>query len=98
MERRNKKTKSKGNGEGTIYFSETLQKWVAQYVEPSGKRKTLTQKRNEKVGDFKKRFTKIISEINNNNYIENTFRVIKSLFNFPINKFKRLIDNFIKSK
>lgn len=69
MERRNKKTKSKGNGEGTIYFSETLQKWVAQYVEPSGNRKTLTQKKNEKVSDFKKRFTNIINEINNNTYI-----------------------------
>ena len=69
MERRNKKTKSKGNGEGTIYFSETLQKWVAQYVEPIGNRKTLTQKKNEKVSDFKKRFTNIINEINNNTYI-----------------------------
>lgn len=69
MERRNKKTKSKGNGEGTIYFSETLNKWVAQYVEPSGNRKTLTQKKTEKVSDFKKRFTNIINEINNNTYI-----------------------------
>ena len=72
MERRNKKTKTRGNGEGSLYFSETLQKWVAQYVEPSGKRKTLTQKKNEKVGDFKKRFTQIMSDINSNNYIENT--------------------------
>ena len=32
MERKNQKVKSKGNGEGTIYYSETLQKWVAQYV------------------------------------------------------------------
>lgn len=69
MERKNKKVKSKGNGEGTIYFSETLQKWVAQYVDPTGKRKTLTQRKNEKVSDFKKRFTNIINEINNNTYI-----------------------------
>lgn len=72
MERRNKKTKSKGNGEGTLYYSETLKKWVAQYVEPSGKRKTLTQRKKESVSDFKKRFTKIINDINTNNYIENT--------------------------
>ena len=45
MERKNKNVKSKGNGEGTIYFSETLQKWVAQYVEPNGKRKTITQRK-----------------------------------------------------
>ena len=62
--------KVRGNGEGTIYFSETLQKWVAQYVEPSGKRKTLTQKKNEKVSDFKKRFNKILNDINTKNYIE----------------------------
>ena len=62
--------KVKGNGEGTIYFSQTLNKWVAQYVEPSGKRKTLTQRKNEKVTDFKKRFTNIISSINNKTYIE----------------------------
>ena len=61
--------KSRGNGEGTIYYSNTLQKWVAQYIEPSGNRKTLTQKKNEKVTDFKKRFTKAINEINQNTYI-----------------------------
>lgn len=90
MERRNKKTKSKGNGEGTIYFSEALQKWVAQYVEPSGKRKTLTQKKNEKVSDFKKRFTNIISDINNKNYIES---VDTSLYNI----LKDYIDNKYKT-
>lgn len=63
---------------GTLFFSETLQKWVAQYVEPSGKRKTLTQKKNEKVSDFKKRFTNIINDINNKTYIES---VDTSLYN-----------------
>ena len=47
-ERTNKNVKIRGNGEGTIYFSEALNKYVAQYVEPStGKRKTLTQRKNE---------------------------------------------------
>ena len=72
---------------GTIYYSETLQKWVAQYVEPSGKRKTLTQKKNEKVGDFKKRFTNIINDINNNNYIES---VDTSLYN--------ILNDYIENK
>lgn len=81
MERRNKTTKSKGNGEGTLYFSETLQKWVAQYVEPSGSRKTLTQRKNEKVGDFKKRFNKIINEINENLYVEKTNVTLYELCN-----------------
>lgn len=72
MERRNKKTKERGNGEGTLYFSNALNCYVAQYVEPSGKRKTLKQKKNEKNTDFKKRFNNIINELNNHTYIENT--------------------------
>ena len=90
MERRNQKVKTRGNGEGTIYYSETLQKWVAQYVEPSGKRKTLTQKKNEKVSDFKKRFTNIINDINNKTYIES---VNTSLYNI----LKDYIDNKYKT-
>ena len=61
--------KVKGNGEGTIYFSQALQKWVAQYVEPSGKRKTLTQKKNEGTKEFKNRFNKIMNDINQGTYI-----------------------------
>ena len=30
------------------------------------------------------------------NYIEKTFEVVKHLFNFPINSFKNIVDNFIK--
>ena len=30
-------------------------------------------------------------------YIEKTFEVVKHLFNFPVDRFKRLIDNFIQS-
>ena len=30
------------------------------------------------------------------NYIEKTFEVVKHLFNFPIDRFKRLVDNFVK--
>lgn len=94
MERKNQKVKSRGNGEGTIYYSETLQKWVAQYVEPSGKRKTLTQRKNEKVSDFKKRFTNIINDINNKTYIES---VNTSLYNilkdYIENNFKTGITN-----
>ena len=71
MERRNKKTKSVGNGEGSLYYSDTLQCWVFQYV-VNGKRKTLKQKKNEKVKDFKARVTKTKNDINNNTYIDNT--------------------------
>lgn len=68
--RTNKNVKARGNGEGTIYFSEALNKYVAQYVEPStGKRKTLTQKKNEGKKEFKDRFTKVINDINQGTYI-----------------------------
>lgn len=58
---------------GTIYFSQALNCYVAQYHEPSGKRKTLKQKKNEKVGEFKSRFNKIITDINQGSYIEKSF-------------------------
>ena len=44
MERRNKKVKERGNGEGTIYFSQALNCYVAQYVEPSRKKKNTETK------------------------------------------------------
>ena len=31
------------------------------------------------------------------NYIEKTFQVVKNLFSFPIDRFKRLVDNFVNS-
>lgn len=77
--RTNKKTKERGNGEGTIYYSETLKCYVAQYVEPSGKRKTLKQKKNEKVGDFKKRFNEVITSLNKGTYLEKNAESIYSL-------------------
>lgn len=89
MKKRNQKSKSRGNGEGTIYFSETLKKWVAQYVDPDGKRKTITQRKNEKVSEFKKRFANIIAEINNNTYIANNDTSLYNILNdYLANKYK----------
>lgn len=31
------------------------------------------------------------------NYIEQTYEVVKHLFSFPISRFKKLVDNFVKS-
>lgn len=69
MERKNKKTKSVGNGEGSLYYSEKLQAWIFQYV-VNGSRKTMKQKKNEKVKDFKARVTKVKNEVNTGAYIE----------------------------
>lgn len=81
MERRNKNVKQKGNGEGTIYYSQTLNKWVAQYIEPSGKRRTIKQRRNEKVSDFKKRFYNAQSRINQGFYIEKNTETFIEILN-----------------
>ena len=73
MGRKNKKTKSVGNGEGTLYKSETLNCWVFQYHEPSGKRK---------------RVTKIKNDINMNTYIEdNDTSLYKILKDYIENKY-----------
>lgn len=64
---------------GTIYFSQALNCYVAQYHEPSGKRKTLKQRKNEKVGEFKSRFNKIITDINQGSYIEKSFDTCLSI-------------------
>lgn len=62
------KKKSKGNGEGTIYINSKTGLYVGQYV-IDGKRKSVYQKKNEKVGEFKARFNKIIISINAGTYI-----------------------------
>lgn len=82
-ERTNKNVKVRGNGEGTIYFSEALQKYVAQYIEPStGKRKTLTQRKNEGNKAFKDRFNKVMNDINQGTYVrksnETCLEIIKN--------------------
>ena len=69
MERKNKKTKSVGNGEGSLYYSETLKCWIFQYVY-NGKRKTLKQRKNEQIRDFKKRVTSLKNSLNTGSYIE----------------------------
>ena len=70
MERRNKKTKSVGNGEGSLYYSETLERWVYQYyVEGESGRKTMTQKKNETSKEFKARVTDLKNKLNNGTFI-----------------------------
>lgn len=66
---RTQKNKSKGNGEGTIYFNKDKKIWVGQYFS-EGKRKAVYQRKNETATDFKKRFTKIINDINQGTYID----------------------------
>lgn len=68
-ERRNKKTKSVGNGEGSFYYSEALQCYIYQYHDNDGKRQSMKQKKNETKTEFKARVTDIKSKKNNGTLI-----------------------------
>ena len=70
--------KSKGNGEGTIYLDKTRKIYVGQYV-VDGKRKSVYQKKNEKVGDFKARFNKILISISDGTYIGKSSETIETI-------------------
>ena len=80
--------KLKGNGEGTLYKNNKTGLYIGQYY-ANGKRHSIYQKKNEKTGDFKKRFNDILSEINNNTYIESdTISLYQILKNYIENKHK----------
>jgi len=71
-ERRNKTTKSVGNGEGSLYYSEKLQKWVYYYyIEGIPNRQVLRQKKNEQVREFKARVRDLKNKVDNGTYIHN---------------------------
>ena len=61
--------KRKGNGEGTIAYHKGSNRYQAQYT-VNGKRKTIYQKKGETITEFKKRFNKMINEVNSGNYID----------------------------
>ena len=66
---KNGKPKAVANGEGSFYHSETLDRWIFQYTEPSGKRQTLRQKKNESERAFRKRVTQVKDKLDNGTYI-----------------------------
>lgn len=69
MERKNKKTKSVGNGEGSLYKDSKTGRYIFQYFY-NGQRKKIKQKQNEKVSDFKAKVTEIKNSVNKNIYID----------------------------
>ena len=62
--------RKRGNGEGSITYHKASQRYMAQYTTSAGERKTMYQRKNETLTDFKKRFTKTINDINQGTYIE----------------------------
>jgi len=70
----------KSNGEGSLYYSETRKKWVIQYIEPyTNKKKQIVQKKNETEKEFKKRYYKLINEINEDDYISGSNITLHSI-------------------
>lgn len=55
---------------GSIVFHKASNRYMAQYTTTDGQRKTMYQKKNESLTEFKKRFTKTINDINQGTYIE----------------------------
>lgn len=86
--KRTQKNKSRGNGEGTIFLNKSKNMHVGQYY-LNGKRKTIYQHKNEKFCDFKKRFNKILTDINEGTHIEkNKTTFIDILTEHIENKYK----------
>lgn len=79
MGRKNKKTKSVGNGEGSLYYSETLGRWIFQYYDTQGKRQTMKQKKKESVKDFKARATQVKNELNTGTYIAKSTETVVTI-------------------
>ena len=81
------KVKEKGNGQGTLYKSNKTGLYIGQYVY-EGKRKSVYQKKNEKIGDFKKRFGDILTSINRGEYIaESSLSLYQILSNYIEDKY-----------
>ena len=73
-----KKTRTVGNGEGTLYYSESLQCWIYQYTY-NGKRPSIKQHKNESVRDFKARVTDLKNKLNTGTYIEESKETVITL-------------------
>ena len=76
---KNGKPKGVANGEGSFYFSETLQRWVFQYKPKGEPRQTMKQRKNESERAFRKRVTEVKSKLDNGTYISKSTMTIYSL-------------------
>jgi len=85
----------RGNGEGTIYKSSKTGLYIGQYV-VNGKRKSIYQRKNERSGDFKARFYKVINSINDGSYIEKSNQSLYEIIENHINQ--KFEDNLVSGR
>lgn len=73
----------RGNGEGTIYYSEKLNKWVGQFT--AGKKENGKLNRKSVYGntrkEVKEKITKALSDVQNNTFIEKNKTIFIELMN-----------------
>lgn len=82
-----KKSKSVGNGEGSLCYSQTLKKWEFYYYLPGDSdRKVIRQRKKETVKDFKARVTELKNKINNNTFERISKESIVSIATYHIEK------------
>lgn len=74
-------SRKRGNGEGSITYHKASQRYMAQYTTSVGERKTMYQRKNETLTEFKKRFTKTINDINQGTYIEKIDKTFIEILN-----------------
>lgn len=84
--RTNTRTRTVGNGEGSLFKSQKSNCWKFQYYDSSGKRKTIQQKKKESVTDFKKRVTDLKNKLNNGTYIEKSTETFISILERHVNQ------------
>lgn len=96
MKKRNEKNKNAGNGEGSLYYSQTLQKWIYYYHEPNGTRKALRQKKKESSSSFKKRVTELKFKLNTGIYISKSPDTVVNILEYYYNQ--KLKNNLISER
>lgn len=81
------KTKSRGNGEGTIYYSDTHKLWVSQVTLNNGKRKTVYGKTRKAVKDT---MLKIQTDLSLNKYVDKSEITAEQLIKQLIDEDRKL--------
>ena len=77
----------KSNGEGSLYYSNSLERWVIQYIEPGTKiKKKIIQKKNEPEKEFKKKYFNTINLINEKKYSASSSITLQDIIEEQINR------------
>lgn len=74
----NKKSRTVGNGEGSLYYSESRKKWIFAYF-VHGDKKTISQKKGETVTQFRARVIELKNNLNNGTYIDNSPKTLETI-------------------